>query len=259
MSNKVVFTEVRDTALWVMLNRPDCLNAMNIELTMELKRVLDKYKDNSDIRIVVFRGVGSAFSAGADLKERKMMTEEETSEAVNLLRKTFYHIYKYPKPTIACLNGIAFGGGLELAMATDLRVSVESAVVGLTETSLGIIPGAGGTQYLSRILGPAKAKELIYCATKIDAIDAFHYGLINKLYTKESLDDKTQYLAMKIARNAPLAIQAAKKALNAGFKDSMVHGLKLEERCYDMVLPSEDRIEGLNAFAEKRVPRFKGK
>lgn len=258
MSEQVILTERIDSALWIKLNRPGCMNALNRELIAELRRVLDENENDPEIRVVIFRGMGDAFCAGADLKERKGMTEEETAAFVNLLRKTFYHVFKYPKPTIACINGVAFGGGLELAMACDLRVSVESTLVGLTETSLGIMPGAGGTQYLSHLLGMAKAKELIFCATKIDAIEAFHFGLINRLFTKESLEDKTQFLAMKIARNAPLAIQAAKKALNAGFRGGMERGLKLEKKTYGEILSSDDRLEGLNAFAEKRTPFFKG-
>ncbi|PIE03693.1 MAG: enoyl-CoA hydratase [Acidobacteria bacterium] len=258
MKNDVLKTEIQDSSLWIYLNRPECLNALNVELTVKLKKVLEEYRENNAIRVVIFRGSGRAFCSGADLKERKGMSEDQAIDFVNLLRKTFYYVYKYPKPTMACINGSAFGGGLELALACDLRVSIESAVIGLTETSLGIIPGAGGTQYLTRILGPAKAKEIIYCASRIEAIDAFHWGLINKLYTKESLDEKTQLLALKIASNAPLAIQAAKKALNAGFRDSMVHGLKLERKAYTGILHTKDRIEGLNAFAEKRAPKFKG-
>jgi len=259
MSEQVILTEVRDTALWIFLNRPHRLNALSHELVHELRKVLEAHEHDKKIRIVIIKGEGKAFCSGADLKERKKMNEEDTGDFVNLLRKTFYYLFKYPKPTIACINGIAFGGGLELAMACDLRVSIESTVIGLTETSLGIIPGAGGTQYLSHLLGPAKAKELIFCASKIDAIDAFHSGLINRLYTKESLEEKTQYLAMKIARNAPLAIQAAKRALNAGYKDSISKGLKGERHSYDRILPSSDRIEGLNAFEEKRTPHFTGK
>lgn len=259
MTEPAVYSEIKDTILWVYLNRPERLNALNQDLVNGLRKELQDHRDNSDVRVVVFRGIGKAFCSGADLKERKDMSEADTEEFVNLLRKTFFYIFKYPKPTIACINGFAYGGGLELAMACDLRVSVESTMIGLTETSLGIIPGAGGTQYLSHLLGLAKAKEMIFCATKMEAIEALHFGLINKLYTKESLDEKTQFLGKKIARNAPLAVQAAKKALNSGFKDFMEKGLKTEGKSYGTVLSSEDRIEGLNAFKEKRTPRFRGK
>jgi enoyl-CoA hydratase/carnithine racemase len=162
-------------------------------------------------------------------------------------------------PVIAAINGVAFGGGTELALASDLRVASKNALMGLTETSLGIIPGGGGTQRLPRIVGLAKAKELIYTARKFDADTALEIGLVSKVVEPDQLMDAVMELACEIAKNGPIAVQQAKFVLNNGFECSLGVALPLESKAYEITIPTEDRLEALAAFAEKRKPVFKGK
>lgn len=253
-----ISTEEKGIAL-VTLNRPDAANALSTELLHCLVEVLEELKSDSNLRTVIITGSGEkAFCAGADLKERAGMNEDKVRETVKLIGDTITAVENLPVPVIAAINGSAFGGGLELALACDIRIASETAKVGLTETSLGIIPGAGGTQRLPRIVGMPTAKELIYTARRLDAKTANALKIISHVYSPQHLLEEAKKLAKEIAVNAPLALRAAKAAINQGAETDLKSGLQIEKDCYQTTLKTRDRLEGLSAFKEKRKPVFKG-
>ncbi|OCA86913.1 MULTISPECIES: enoyl-CoA hydratase [unclassified Bacillus (in: firmicutes)] len=243
----------------IVLDQPQKSNALSIEMLKELQQTLRLYKENSSIHCIIITGSGDkAFCSGADLKERLNMTPAQVGEAVRLIKETISMIDQMPQPTIASINGAAFGGGLELALACDIRVASHHAKMGLTETSLGIIPGAGGTQRLPRLIGISKAKELIFTARRIDAIEALQIGLVNQIAKPDELETMSLSIARKIAANAPIAVKEAKKAIERGMETDLVHGLQIEEMSYQVTIPTKDRMEGLIAFKEKRKPVYTG-
>lgn len=252
--------EVKDHIAYVTLNRPDVLNCFNYETLVQLGEVVDSLYSNHEARVVIFTGAGDkAFSAGADLKERKDLSESEVRRNVRKIRDVFQAVANLPQPTIAAINGFAFGGGFELLLACDFRISVEQATMGLTEVSWGIIPGAGGTQRLTRLIGEMKAKELILTARKISAYEALHCGILTKVVSKNSLMVTSEKLANEILQNAPLAVRQAKLAIQLGAEVDIITGLEIEAKAYEVTIPSKDRIEALAAFNEKRKPVFTGK
>ena len=263
MQNLIKKEQVSEHVLKITLNRPEVYNALNRAVLEELEVSLDKFDDleNSNIRALIITGSGEkSFCAGADLKERAGMSLEDTQNFVKYISKVFQKIYNLKISTIACLNGVAFGGGLELALACDLRIGLEKSQLGLTECTLGIIPGAGGTQLLPKVVGIAKAKELILTGKKLSTQEAFDMGLLNYLEPDlQSLNNRGVELATQIANNAPLAVQAAKKALNSNYyADSLENSFNLEHEFYESILHTQDRTEALEAFKDKRKPKFKG-
>ncbi len=230
-------------------------NALSLAVVKALATCVSAVSAQRAVRVVVLRGAGDqAFCAGADLKERASMSVEQVHEFLGLLRDTFCAIEASECVFIAYLNGSAFGGGLELALSCDLRVAETSAQMALTEVTLGIIPGAGGTQRLPRVVGQSAAKELILSGRKVSSEEALRLGLLSRVGPLEIAVD----LAQQIARNAPLALGAAKHAIDRGFGLPLSEGLTLEQEMYARTLGSSDRREGLRAFAEKRQPVFKG-
>ncbi len=258
---KTVLVEKRiDGIAIVTLNRPEAANALSKQMLSDFREVLDSLKNDMQIRVVLLTGAGEkAFCAGADLKERRGMTDSESKQTVRLIGSTINEVEALPQPVIAVLNGVAFGGGLELALACDLRVGALEAKVGLTETSLAIIPGAGGTQRLPRLIGPGKAKELIFTAQRLKAEEAAEIGILEYAVPRTELLEKALELAKAMAKNGPIALIQAKKAVNKGIEVDLATGLKIEELAYDALIPTEDRIEGLKAFTEKRPPEYKGR
>lgn len=243
----------------VTINRPEALNCFNYATLKELGELVEQIRVDKDVRIVIFTGAGDkAFSAGADLKERKTLTESEVRRNVHKIRTVFQAVADLPQPTIAAINGYAFGGGFELMLACDFRIAVSQAKMGLTETSWAIIPGAGGTQRLPRLIGEAKAKELILTAKKISAEEAKGYGILTSVVEAEKLMDTCYELANSILQNGPIAVQQAKFAINQGMNADLHTGLEIEAKAYEITIPTKDRVEALNAFAEKRQPQFKG-
>ena len=242
------------------LNRPQAINALSTDLLKELNFYLDEIKRDKTIRVVILTAVGEkAFCVGADLKERKQVPEDQVIHSVQLIGQTVSNVEALPQPVIAAMNGVAFGGGLELALACDLRVASEAISVGLTETSLAIIPGAGGTQRLSRLIGISKAKELIYTARRINAETAKELGILDHVVPNESVLNTALDLANEMAKNGPLALIQAKKAINQGVEVPLQTGLQIELLAYSALIPTMDRLEGLQAFAEERPPRYEGK
>lgn len=258
MSDGLLIKEQTEGILTLTLNRLESANALSTALLVELEDGL-REAARSPVRAVVLTGRGTkAFCAGADLKERRQMDEQQVKEAVGRIRRVVNLVADLPMPVIAAVNGVAYGGGTELALAADLRIAASSAAFGLTETSLAIIPGAGGTQRLPRLIGVAKAKELIYTARRVDARTALDIGLVNQVTADEILLETTYTLAREIVRNGPVAVRQAKHAIDFGVQVDLATGLAIEAKAYEVTVPTQDRKEGLAAFAEKRQPNYKG-
>ncbi|MDQ0154048.1 enoyl-CoA hydratase-related protein [Robertmurraya andreesenii] len=255
---KVLLEKNRRIA-FVTINRPEQLNCFDFETLVELEKIIDEIRFDREINVVIIVGAGDkAFSVGADLKERRTLNEQEVRRNVQKIRDVFSQIEDLPQPTIAAMNGYAFGGGLELALACDFRYAVKSAKMGLTEVGLAIIPGAGGTQRLTRLIGVPKAKELILTARRIDAEKAYEMGLLNGVVEDGQLLDSAISLAEEILKNGPLAVTQAKYAINHGSQVDLTTGLAIESKAYEVLIPTKDRVEALNAFQEKRAPKFLG-
>jgi methylglutaconyl-CoA hydratase len=242
------------------LTRSEAKNSIGKQMLKELQEALNNLRQESSTRCVVIRSTaGGVFSSGADLKERAAMSQQEALLFVQDLRATFNALAALPMPTIAAVDGFALGGGAELALACDLRVCNRDAQFAFPETRLGIIPGAGGTQRLPRIVGPTRAKELIFTGRRVDAHEALRIGLVDHFADEDSCETAALSLARDVAAAAPLALRMAKAAVNWGVETDLQTGLKIEEACYAQVLPTEDRLEGLRAFSEKRAPKFHGR
>ncbi len=247
-------------AVWT-IDRPERMNSLSRDTLTTLGRLArDAVRDDA-IRAIVITGAGDkAFCAGADLKERQGMTENDVRLQVELYRSELGPLDRSPKPVVAAINGVAFGGGLELALVCDLRVAAPHAQIALPETTLGIIPGAGGTQRLPRIVGEARAKEMILLGRRLTAHEALAWGLVNRVTADgvNVVDDAVAWIA-PIANGAPIAQAAALEAIDRSFDTTLELGMELEKVSYDKVLVSLDRTEALRAFAEKRAPKFVGK
>jgi enoyl-CoA hydratase/carnithine racemase len=212
------------------------------------------------VRVVIITGQGDkAFCSGADLKERATLSPIQVKEFITTIRNLFTAIEQLPQPVIAAINGVALGGGTELALAADIRIAASNASLGLTETRLAIIPGAGGTQRLPRLVGKGKAKELIFTGQRIDAAEALRIGLVNKVCEPAALMGECQKMAVMICETGPIAIEQAKYAINYGMETDLATGLAIESNAYWVCIPTEDRLEGLAAFREKRKPVYKGR
>jgi methylglutaconyl-CoA hydratase len=248
-----------NVVIWT-IDREPRMNSLSRALLLAFGKLAREAVSNPSVRAIVITGRGDkAFCAGADLKERQGMTENDIRVQVELYRSQLGPLDRSPKPVIAALNGVAFGGGLELALICDLRVAAAHVKVGLPETTLGIIPGAGGTQRLGRIVGEARAKEMILLGRRLDAAEALSWGLVNRVVPAgiDLIDDTLAFIE-PIANGAPLAQAAALEAIDRSFDVGLELGLELEKVSYDKVLVSADRREALAAFAEKRKPAFKG-
>jgi enoyl-CoA hydratase/carnithine racemase len=260
MNEKVLLVEEKDGIAVLTLNRPKVMNSFNFALLNSLKEQVDALKFNTNVRVVIITGADrKAFCAGADLKERTTFDELQVKEFIFTIRNLFTSIEHLNKPVIAAINGVALGGGTELALACDIRVAAMNASMGLTETRFAIIPGAGGTQRLPRLIGRGKAKELIFTGRRVDAREALQIGLVNQIYDPESLLTECQKMAAMICETGPIAIEQAKYAINYGLETDLHTGLGIESNAYWVTIPTEDRLEGLAAFQEKRKPVYKGK
>jgi enoyl-CoA hydratase/carnithine racemase len=256
-----VALERRGGVAILRLDRPERMNALSRAALHAIGRIGSEITSDHSVRAVVVTGTGDkAFCAGADLKERKGMSDDDVREQLGLYRSQLDWLDRSSVPVVAAINGVAFGGGLELALLCDLRVAAAGAKLGLPETTLGIIPGAGGTQRLPRIVGEARAKELILLGSRITAEEACAMGLVNRVTPagKDVLEDTLEWIR-PISEGAPIAQASALGAIDASFDATLAHGLDLERVFYDECLRSEDRLEALAAFAEKRKPAFKGK
>eukprot|EP00123_Amoebidium_parasiticum_P010939 comp20420_c0_seq1/m.25896 comp20420_c0_seq1/g.25896 ORF comp20420_c0_seq1/g.25896 comp20420_c0_seq1/m.25896 type:complete len:295 (-) comp20420_c0_seq1:423-1307(-) len=240
------------------LNRPEAKNALGKEFLGQLRAAMDDLRFDPSVRVVILRSsVERVFCAGADLKERAKMSPPEVAAFVHQLRSAFSELETLPMPTIAAVDGAALGGGLEMALACDMRVAGSGAKLGLPETRLAIIPGAGGTQRLPRIIGVAKAKELIYTARVLTGPEAEKIGLVNYAVHGDPFPRALE-LAQEILPSGPVALRMAKIAIDQGSEVERGAGMMLEQACYAQVIPTKDRLEGLAAFREKRKPVYVG-
>jgi enoyl-CoA hydratase/carnithine racemase len=243
------------------IDRQDRMNSLSRDTLFAFGRLAREAAVDDSVRAIIVTGAGDkAFCAGADLKERHKMDENDVRKQIELYRSELGPLDRSPKPVVAAINGLALGGGLELALLCDLRVAAAHATLSLPETSLGIIPGAGGTQRLPRLIGEARAKELILLCRRLTAQEALEWGLVNRVAPKDTsvVEDALAWIA-PIAEGAPLAQAAALQAIDRALDTTLELGLELEKVSYDSVLVSEDRREALEAFANKRKPQFQGK
>ncbi len=254
--------EMSDHVALLTLNRPEARNALSAELKRELSEALDRVSADADCRALVITGAGDkAFCAGADLKERAA-SDPSPAEFIENQRRTialFGHIARLPIVTIAALNGVAAGGGAEMALSCDFRLAAEHARIGLTEINLGFIPAGGGTQRLSRLIGLAKARQLVLTGVLLDAPAALKTGLVDEVCAADALTGRAMELARSIAAKSPLAVRIAKQVLEKGFTAELEAGLELELQGAAILFASEDRKEGIRAFLEKRQPKFTGR
>lgn len=254
-----ILKTINNNICTITLNREKSMNSINIALLDDLIKTFEELRFDEKVRVIVITGAGEkAFCAGADLKERITLSEKEVKQFIYKIRSGFNMIANYPKPVIAAINGIALGGGTELALACDIRIASENSKMGLTETKLAIIPGAGGTQRLPRLIGYGKAKELIFTGRAVDSQEALEIGLVNKICQPGDLLTECYKMAQMICENGPIAVEQAKKAINRGSETDIETGLVFESEAYQSCITSQDRIEGLKAFGEKRKPEYKG-
>ncbi len=263
MNLETLLNEKKGSVGIITLNRPQQMNALNWQLLQELCGLLNEYESDENIRALVLTGNGpKAFCAGADVKRNTATEVDHLTSFLDFSRlthETFHKIEVFKKPVIAAINGVALGGGLEMALCCDLRVASEEAKLGLTEAKLGAIPGAGGTQRLPRLIGPGLAKQLIFTGNFITGEEAYRIGLVNAVVPQEECLDKAVGLAKEISERAPLAVQAAKKCIGISLQVDLESGLNYEAECAKFLVGSEDHHEGFSSFREKRKPVWKSR
>ena len=256
---ETLLLERRDRVALITINRPEKRNALNIQTREEGARMLEELRDDDSVGVVVITGAGDkAFIAGADIGEfagRTALTQRDVMTG----RSLFTAIDTFPKPVIAMINGYCLGGGCELALACDVRISSETASFGQPEINLGIIPGGGGTQRLTRLVGEGKAMEMILTGDIINAQTAYNLGLVNMVVPAADLEAKTMEMANRIAEKSPVALRLAKEAVKLASRSNLDEGLRREVDLFALCFSSEDKDEGVRAFLEKRRPAFKGK
>lgn len=241
----------------VTINRLKQLNALNTEVLKELEQAFDAISQDKNIAVVIVTGAGEkSFVAGADIAEMHKKNAQEGTDFSEFGNSVMSKLANLPQPSIAAVNGYALGGGNELALACDIRIAAENAKFGQPEVGLGIIPGFGGTQRLARLVGPAKAKELIFTGQTISAEEAYTIGLVNKVVEKGQALEAAEEMARAIMKNAPLAIEASKKAIDLGLEGSLEQGIKIEESLFGQLFDTTDQKEGMEAFIEKRQANF---
>ncbi len=253
----LLFSRENGTGI-VTINRPQVLNALNIDVFSELYAMFTDMEKDASIKSVVLTGSGDrAFAAGVDITE--MQKEDfDINNFIKIARRAGDQIYNLTKPVIAAVNGYAYGGGNELALCCDLRIASENARFAQQEINLGIIPGGGAIQRLTRLIGMTKAKELVFTGDEIDAATALELGFINRVVSREKLMDESLTLAQKLSDKSSIALALAKKAFNTGIDMSLAEGLDMDERYFAACFRSEDRKEAMKAFVEKKRPEFKG-
>lgn len=258
-ANDTLITRREGGMMVATLNRPGQMNALNKELFDELKRFVDVLETDKTVRVLILTGSGEkAFCVGADLKERQSMNEKSVLQRLDFVHKLYTRMESLPFPVIGALNGIALGGGLELALACDLRICSETATLGFPEVELAIIPGNGGTQRLARLIGMSRAMELILLARRMTAPEALALGIVNKLAPAGRTLEEAKTWGAKIMEAGPCAIRQAKAAVRGASERPLDQGLQWELERYKECLYSKDRLEGLKAFAEKRKPVYTG-
>ncbi len=260
MDFKFIVYEKSEGVATITLNRPEALNAFSKEVVAETMQVLEDIRSDENVRVVVLTGAGEkAFSAGADIKTMIGMNALKARELSFMGERLCVALENLEKPVIAAINGYALGGGLEVAMACDLRIASETARMGQTEINIGLIPGWGGTQRLTRLVGRGKAKEFVFTGKMIDAKTAEQLGIVNMIVPAEKFREAVRQFALDLAAKAPVALKVAKALINKGADIGLESALALEREGFGVVASTEDLQEGVKAFTEKRKPAFKGK
>ncbi|MFD1709402.1 enoyl-CoA hydratase/isomerase family protein [Ottowia sp. GY511] len=260
MSESVVVTEVRSRSLWIRLNRPDAMNSLTPKVLQAIDKGLDQALESTDVMTVVLTGTGRAFCAGADLKYvRGQLGENGTSAFLAGVLRTMNRLDRFPKPVIASLNGITLAGGLELVLCCDLVIAAKSAKIGDAHANYGLLPGGGGSVRLPRVIGPTRAKYLLYTGEFVSAEDMREAGLVTQVVDDSQLEAATQKVADTIATKSPLGLQRMKSLVDDGLDQSEDTALRLELLASEAHAFSADFREGLEAFQGKRAPRFTGK
>lgn len=249
----------KDSVVLITINRPDKRNALNIKIREEGSRLLEELSEDESARVVVFTGAGDkAFIAGADIAEfadASAITQRDVMRG----RSLFTAVDTFPKPIIAMINGFCLGGGCELALGCDMRFASETALIGQPEINLGLIPGGGGTQRMTRLVGEGKSMEMILTGDAVDAETAFKIGLVDRVFPAAELVAKTMEIANKIAEKSPIAVRLAKEAIKSASRSNLDEGLRREIDLFALCFSTEDKTEGVRAFLEKRKPEFKGR
>lgn len=260
MKDETIHLEQKGVAATITMSNPKKLNALTHDMMWQLGKTLKNLEQDDRVRVVVLTGTGDrAFAAGADIHKMRAMTSETIVKELPTIQAVVGQLERLPKPVIARVNGLALGGGTELALACDFRIASENAVFGLPEVTLGLIPGYGGTQRLPRIIGIAKAKELLFTGDQIDAQEALRVGLVNRVVPYEGLDAAVDGFVDKLSALPPLSLRFLKEAVNVGMQMDLDSAIRMESRLFAGCFGSEDRAEGIKAFLEKRKPRFSGR
>lgn len=259
MNNKFISYTIDSYIAIITINNPP-MNPLTKEVWEQLEKALDELElKKEEVRVLILTGKGKAFVAGADIKSFQDLTQEEAKIRLKRAKRRYLKIEQFEKPVICAINGYCFGGGLELAMCCDIRIASSNAQLGQPEINIGLIPGGGGTQRLPRLVGEGIAKELIFTGKPISAQRAAEIGLVNKVVAPEKLMEEAIEMANLIASKPPLAIRAAKEAVNVGLDVPLMEGLEVEAYHWSYLCGTEDQKEGAKAFIEKRQPIFKGK
>jgi enoyl-CoA hydratase len=256
MTYETLIFEKKDNIRIITLNRPERLNAMNFQIAVDLENVIAEIEEDEQARAVILTGAGRAFSAGGDIKDMA----DPNAKNPPLGRYIFFNkVEDVSKPVIAAINGICIGGGLEIALCCDFRITSDVAKFGQAEVKLGIMPGGGGTARLPRLIGPGRAKEFLYFGDFIDAQEAYRIGLVNKVVPPEGLMDEAMKWARELAERPPLSLKMIKDCVNIGMQMDLLSAIDYEAKCAKMLFTTEDSVEGTTAFVEKRKPNFKGR
>jgi len=259
MGFETILYEKKDKVAWITLNRPEVLNAQNDTLRAELSAAVETAKHDDDVSVVVITGSGDkAFSAGADITMFTTLTVHDVLTSFKSERRAVQNVRELIKPVIAMVNGLALGGGCELAMACDMIVASDNAKFGLPELSVGVIPGGGGTQVLPRLVGEKKAKELIFTGDFISADQALNIGMINKVVPQEQLKEAVEEIIGKIKKKSPAILKFAKISINKALETPLSVGIESEKELFAMCFGTHDQKEGAKAFLEKRKPNYTG-
>jgi len=260
MELKNILLEYSEGIGVLKINRPDVMNALNLETVKDISVGIKKLEDNREVKVIIVTGSGEkAFVAGADIAAMKEMSEDNAEEFAEQGHHCMQIIEECSKPVIAAVNGYALGGGTELALACDFIYAAQNARFGLPEVKLGIFPGFGGTQRLPRAVGMPRARELIFSGKMITAQEAFEWGMVNKVVPSDQLMNEATAVAKEIAANGIVAVGLAKRSVNIALRKYFVEGLEFERRTFVEAFKTDDRLEGMSAFLEKRKPEFKGR
>ena len=256
MTEKNVLTEIRENVIIATLNRPDALNALNDQLMDDLSLIVDEYEKNNDLKCLILTGSEKAFAAGADIKQMQPKSYMDVYKE-DFITRNWERISRCRKPTIAAVSGYALGGGCELAMMCDFMVASENAKFGQPEINLGVSPGAGGTQRLTRFIGKSKSMDMCLTGRMMDAAEAESIGLVSRVLSSENFIDEVTKIASEVAKKSLVATMMTKEMVNRAYETTLSEGVRFERRLFHSMFATKDKAEGMAAFVEKRKPNFK--